>query len=76
MGIMVTDELLSTSDVADRLNVSERTVQGWITSGLLSARKIGGVNIVLGQDLDRFQKPKQGRPRMSEKSLRSGADFS
>lgn len=62
MGIMATDELLSTADVASRLNVSERTVQGWVASGLLPAGKLGSVHIIFGQDLARFTPPKQGRP--------------
>lgn len=62
MGMIYSDELLSTGDVATRYNVSERTVQGWVSTGLLAARKIGGVHIIFGQDLAGFTPPKQGRP--------------
>ena len=67
MGMLYSDELLSSGDVATRLNVSERAVQAWVASGLLPARKIGGVNIIFGQDLDRFQKPKLGAPKKAKK---------
>jgi excisionase family DNA binding protein len=62
MGMIYSDELLSTSDVASRLNVSERTVQSWIAGGLLPARKVGGVHIIFAQDLASFEPPKKGRP--------------
>ncbi len=67
MGIMATDELLSTADVATRYDVAERTVQSWIAGGLLPARRIGGVYVVFGQDLAGFAPPKQGRPRNQER---------
>lgn len=46
------DDSMTVADVADRLNVSERTVRRWIAEGALPATKIVGRVRISGADVD------------------------
>jgi len=55
--VMVEDKLLTTADVAERLQVNEQTVRRWIRDGDLRAVRLGGNKSgyrVLAADLGRF----------------------
>jgi predicted site-specific integrase-resolvase len=55
-------ELLSTSEVAARLNVDETTVRLWCRQGRFpNAKQVGGW-VVPDSDLKNFTPPKMGRP--------------
>lgn len=62
MGLMWGDELLSTGEVADRYEVTTRTVTGWIEDKLIRAKKINRDYVIFGDDLIGFEPPLRGRP--------------
>lgn len=60
--------LLSTVQVAKRLGVTRQTVLEWCHAGRFpNAQHVGkngrGLWLIPESDLDRFEKPKRGRPR-------------
>lgn len=59
-------KLLSTSDAAIHLGVSERRVRGLITDGRLPAEKIGRDYVIKEEDLKLVQERKPGRPSKKE----------
>jgi excisionase family DNA binding protein len=48
------ERLLSVTEVAERLGVTQRTVRNWIRKGDLVAYRLGGVVRISPVDLDRF----------------------
>lgn len=65
----MTERLLTTQDVADRLQVKERTVRDWIRSGELPAFDLGQGYRISEEDLEAFL---EGRKRT--KPGRKGAN--
>ena len=47
-------QMLTISDIAEILNVSEKTIRRHIQSGQLKSNKIGGVHRISKADLDMF----------------------
>ena len=58
--------LLTTSDVAKRLNVSRRRVQQLIDEGRLPTQRVGDMHVIQPADLERVQIRKVGRPRQEK----------
>jgi excisionase family DNA binding protein len=50
---------LTVADVAGRFQVTERTVRNWIRSGLLVAKKLGGVVRIHPDEVRRLAKPEK-----------------
>ncbi len=48
------EPMLTINEVAERLNVSDRTVQRWITSGALPVHRLGRMIRIAGPDLKAF----------------------
>jgi len=57
----MTDKLLSTKEVADRLNSKLSTVQLWIKKGLIPSVRVGHMYVVRESALEGFKRPKRGR---------------
>lgn len=57
------NSLLSTKEVAERLNISIRRVQALITAGRLPAQKIGNSYAIRLADLALLNGRKNGRPK-------------
>lgn len=57
------DKLLKLSTVAERLDMSVRTVRKYVREGALPARRIGPNQLlrVKGSDVERFMKDKNGQ---------------
>ena len=53
---------LRVKDVADQLNVSEKTVYKWLRDGLLPARRIGKTWIITEEALRSVSTPASLRP--------------
>lgn len=62
----MTEKLLTPSEVAKRLNVTLRTVQRWISEGLLSSYKIGKTRRVSEEQLKQFLERYEERERLLE----------
>jgi excisionase family DNA binding protein len=61
-------ELLSTSEVAERLKISKQHARALITEGKLPATKVGRDWVVNSDDLKLVaNRPKRGRPRKKAK---------
>lgn len=54
--------MMTTAQAAARLGVAVRTIQAWIKSGRLPARKMGRDWFIAEADLETFSPPPQGRP--------------
>lgn len=63
-------KLLSTSEAAAALGVSERRIRGLITDGRLPAEKIGRDYVIKEVDLELVRERKPGRPRKSPTAKR------
>jgi excisionase family DNA binding protein len=50
------DEVLTIKQVAEQLNVSERTVRNWIEKGYIKAYRFGLVYRIKKADFDQFVK--------------------
>jgi acetyl-CoA/propionyl-CoA carboxylase, biotin carboxylase, biotin carboxyl carrier protein len=59
----MTDEVLTPREVAERLGVTVRTVQRWVSGGRLAASRVGGRMRVSRSSLDAFLEPNGGAPR-------------
>jgi excisionase family DNA binding protein len=59
---MTSDELLTTSEVAARLNVSLRRVRQLIEEGRLPSKKFGRDHLIKESDLTLVENRKTGRP--------------
>jgi hypothetical protein len=67
------DSLLSTSEVATQLEADETTVRLWCRQGFFpNARQIGRGWIIPAGDVDKFQKPKMGRPSTKKAGKKGG----
>ncbi len=64
MGVTVDDRLLTTSQVAAMLSVSEKTVQRWADSGRLPCVRVGPRNerLFLASQVDRLRASLGGAP--------------
>lgn len=62
----MSEDWLSVEDVARRLNVTTRTVRGWLSRGVLTGYQFGGVVRgtwkVKPEDLERFIADSKNRP--------------
>ncbi len=58
----MTDELLTTSEAADRLGLTVRAVQKMIEAGRLAARKVGRDYLIAPAALAHIPKQAAGRP--------------
>lgn len=47
------DKYLTAKQVAEKLQVSERTLQRWAAKGVLQPKRIGGVKRYKSSDLDK-----------------------
>jgi excisionase family DNA binding protein len=63
---MLSDEMLTTSEVAARLKVSLRRVRQLIEEGRLPSRKFGRDHLIRESDLTLVESRKVGRPRKVE----------
>lgn len=59
-GLTESDELLTTSEAAEYLRTTQRTIYRWIEAGVLPAAKFGGRWRIRRRDLEAFWKDKQG----------------
>ena len=57
------DKLLTTKEVAKKLNVSERRIRQFIAQGRLPAIKLGRDWIISKDDLEKVKGRKAGRPK-------------
>ena len=53
------DDILTISEVADQLKVSDRTVRNWIEKGTIKAYRFGLVYRIRKEDFDEFVKQSQ-----------------
>lgn len=53
---------MTVAEVAEKLNVSSRTVNRWCRKGLLRSVKAGKAYIIPSAALGEFTPPKRGRP--------------
>lgn len=60
--------IISTTEAAERLNVTPSRVRKMIDSGRLKATKVGSVWLIDPKDLEAVKDRKVGRPRKSRKS--------
>jgi DNA-binding transcriptional MerR regulator len=56
------DDLLSPTRAAAHLGVGVSTLRAWAQRGLITRVMISGQPFYRRQDLDRFKRPKRGRP--------------
>ncbi len=59
-------KILSTTEAAQRLSISQRRVVALIQSGRLPAKKIGSVWVIKEKDLHLVSKRETGRPKKGE----------
>ena len=59
---MTSDQLLTTSEVAERLNISLRRVRQLIEEGRLPSKKFGRDHLIKESDLKLVENRKVGRP--------------
>lgn len=64
--LMGADELLTTSEVASRLNVSLRRVRQLIEEGRLPSQQFGRDHLIKESDLKLIADRKPGRPRKEQ----------
>ena len=62
---------LRVKDVADQLNISEKTVYKWLRDGLLPARRIGKTWIITEEALHSVSTPTSLRPENNANSSAS-----
>jgi excisionase family DNA binding protein len=68
-GIMEDEAMLTTSEVAERLNVSMRRVRALIEAGRLPSKQFGRDHLIKESDLKLVADRKPGRPfKQDEKS--------
>ena len=60
--MMNNDKLLTPNDIANRLQMNERTVTQWIRKGLLRGSKIGKEWRIAAKDLDAFLQTGVNKP--------------
>lgn len=61
------DDLISTSEAAEILGVTDRAVRWYFDNGLLAGRTLAGRILFIRADVEAFVKPKKtGRPRKAE----------
>lgn len=67
MSIKVTDTVLTTTEAARRMGLSEHTVRIYIGRGLIQARKLGPIRVITATECDRYvrEKRKRGRPKVA-----------
>jgi excisionase family DNA binding protein len=58
----MSDELLTTTEVADKLGLTIRAVQKMIEAGRLEARKVGRDYLIAPASLEHITKQAAGRP--------------
>jgi hypothetical protein len=57
------DDLMSTAEAAEALDVEPRSVVRYHQQGLLPGRMLGDRLFFLREDVEKFVKPTMGRPR-------------
>lgn len=55
---------LSISQAADQLGVRPDAIREWIRQGKMPAKRVAGEWNILTVDLERFERPKRGRPKL------------
>jgi excisionase family DNA binding protein len=59
----MTEKILTTSEVAERLGMTRRYIRTLITNGVLPAEKLGRDYVIKESDLTALEdRPKRGRP--------------
>ena len=61
MAYKVSDTVLTTTEAAKRMRLSEHTVRAYIDRGLLRAKKLGPIWLITATECDRYSREK--RPR-------------
>lgn len=70
MAIKVSDTVLTTTEAAKRMGLSEHTVRIYIGRGLLQARKLGPIRVLTASECDRYSREKRPRGRPFSKKTR------
>lgn len=68
MAIKVADTVLTTTEAAKRMGLSEHTVRIYIGRGLIRARKLGPIRVVTATECDRYMREKRPRGRPIQKN--------
>lgn len=69
MAFKVSDTVLTTTEAAKRMGLSEHTVRAYIVRGLLKAKKLGPIWLLTASECDRYKNEK--RPRGNPNLLKT-----
>jgi len=67
-------QLLTVAQVAERLNVTSRTVRNWCANETLPATKFGHIWMIDVAELEEFEPPVKGRPSKAAENAAEKAE--